>query len=203
MTDQIQPRKKPRQARARATWEAVLEAAAQVLREAGPEALTTNRVAERAGVSVGSLYQYFPSKQAIYAELSRKLRREMTADFAAVLDNPVICAAPMPLLMRAIMDASIRHHARDPELARRLEQIEDDLPLDPEVAAAKAALAARFTQLLQTRGVPRADVATRDMWFLSMGMAHAALAAGEEDFDDLADRMTRAALGYLGETATG
>lgn len=56
-----QPRKQPRQQRSRATWEAILDGAAQVFGQLGYAGTTTNKVAERAGVSIGSLYQYFPS----------------------------------------------------------------------------------------------------------------------------------------------
>ena len=64
-----QPRKRPQQDRSRITVEAVLEAAAQVLEADGYDALTTNAVAERAGVSIGTLYQYFPDKAAVVAGL--------------------------------------------------------------------------------------------------------------------------------------
>ena len=67
------PRKTPRQARARATAEALVEAAARIMETEGRAALTTNRIAERAGASVGSLYQYFPNREAIVAALARGL----------------------------------------------------------------------------------------------------------------------------------
>ena len=76
------PRKRPQQRRSRATVERILTAAAQVLVEDGLSA-TTDRIAIRAGVSVGSLYQYFPNKGALILELAR---RHM-ADSAAVLDD--------------------------------------------------------------------------------------------------------------------
>src|SRR3546814_9174202 len=63
------PRKLPRQERSKATVEAILIAATQVLIEDGYERATTARVAERAGVSVGSLYQYFPNKEALVGTL--------------------------------------------------------------------------------------------------------------------------------------
>ena len=61
----LEPRKIPVQARAAVTVEAIFEATIQVLLSHGPERLTTTRVAQRAGVSVGTLYQYFPNKQSL------------------------------------------------------------------------------------------------------------------------------------------
>jgi AcrR family transcriptional regulator len=65
----LEPRKTPVQARSAVTVEAIFEAAIQVLLEVGPDRLTTTRVAERAGVSVGTLYQYFPNKQSLLFSL--------------------------------------------------------------------------------------------------------------------------------------
>jgi AcrR family transcriptional regulator len=65
-------RRRPRQARSRATWEAIVEAAAQILERKGPAAFNTNEVAERAGVSIGTLYQYFADKHAILAAAARR-----------------------------------------------------------------------------------------------------------------------------------
>jgi AcrR family transcriptional regulator len=65
-------RKTPRQARSTSTVEAIFEATIQVLLAEGPSRLTTTRVAERAGVSVGSLYQYFPNKQALFHALNER-----------------------------------------------------------------------------------------------------------------------------------
>src|ERR1700719_2119727 len=61
----FEPRKSPVQARSTVTVEAIYEATIQVLLSHGAERLTTTRVAERAGVSVGTLYQYFPNKQSL------------------------------------------------------------------------------------------------------------------------------------------
>ena len=65
-------RRRPRQARSRATWEAIVEAAAQILERRGPAGFTTNEVAERAGVSIGTLYQYFADKHALLAAAARR-----------------------------------------------------------------------------------------------------------------------------------
>jgi AcrR family transcriptional regulator len=72
----LQPRKTPLQGRSRSTVDAIFEATVQVLLRNGMKGLTTTRVAERAGVSVGTMYQYFPNKQAlIYALNERYLDR--------------------------------------------------------------------------------------------------------------------------------
>ncbi len=68
----LNARKTPQQARSTTTVEAIFEAAIQVLLAQGPTRLTTTRVAEKAGVSVGSLYQYFPNKQALFYALNER-----------------------------------------------------------------------------------------------------------------------------------
>jgi AcrR family transcriptional regulator len=65
----IKPRKIPAQRRSRVTVDAIIQASTYILTEVDWEGLTTNAIAERAGVNIGSLYQYFPNKEAIVAEL--------------------------------------------------------------------------------------------------------------------------------------
>jgi len=77
----LEPRKSPVQARSTASVEAILEATVQVLLDVGKERLTTTRVASRAGVSVGTLYQYFPNKSAL---LQAALQRHLVAVTEAV-----------------------------------------------------------------------------------------------------------------------
>lgn len=87
------PRRQPRQARALATRAAIFEAATQILESAGEAGFNTNRVAERAGVSIGTLYQYFGSKQAILAAMAReenvRVRRELAAQIESTAESPV------------------------------------------------------------------------------------------------------------------
>lgn len=68
----LKPRKRPRQARARVTVDAIFEATIQLLLKEGMHGLTTTRIAERAGVSVGTMYQYFPNKQALIYALNER-----------------------------------------------------------------------------------------------------------------------------------
>ena len=70
-------RKTPAQARSRATIDAILTAATRLLFEIGYEKTTTNKIAEVAGVSIGSLYEYFPGKEAIFVEIRRRRDRKM------------------------------------------------------------------------------------------------------------------------------
>lgn len=83
------PRKKPRQERSRATVDAILEATAHILVAHGFEDTTTRQVAERAGVSIGSLYQYFPSKEALITALvERQIQRVLEICTEALQAHP-------------------------------------------------------------------------------------------------------------------
>jgi len=75
------PRKQPTQARAIRTWNAILDGAAQVLVAQGYERATTDRIAERTGVSVGTVYEYFPNKDAIFAALQQRWNHQRWAMF--------------------------------------------------------------------------------------------------------------------------
>src|SRR5262245_18451911 len=81
------PRKVPRQERARATIDALLTATARILVKEGFDRASTNRIAEEAGVSVGSLYQYFPGKEALVAALIERHIDEMTSLFASAFER--------------------------------------------------------------------------------------------------------------------
>lgn len=70
-------RRMPVQSRAKATCDAILTAAARVLEDHGDAAFTTNRVADRAGVSIGSLYQYYPNKESILVALAERAERDL------------------------------------------------------------------------------------------------------------------------------
>ena len=77
-------RKKPKQIRSKLMFDSILEASTRVLEEVSFEKFTTNRVAEAAGISIGSLYQYFPNKQSILIELERIAIDEMAANIESL-----------------------------------------------------------------------------------------------------------------------
>jgi AcrR family transcriptional regulator len=109
-------RKQPQQARSRATIEAILQAAAHILGERGWEGLTTNDVAELAGVSIGSLYQYFPHKLA----LVEAVRRRHFDDVLAVLRGAADIKVPRARRIEALVDGMIGVHGRYPAAHRVL-----------------------------------------------------------------------------------
>jgi AcrR family transcriptional regulator len=122
-------RRTPRQARSRATVDAVLDATAQVLVEVGYARCSTNRVAEAAGVSIGSLYQYFPSKeiliQAVIERHLASLREAMISSFAEVRSHSLADTTA------ALIEGLVRAHARAPELHRIVLQ---DIPRSVRMA---------------------------------------------------------------------
>jgi AcrR family transcriptional regulator len=79
------PRRAPLQARAKATWDAILEATAALLVERGYEGVNTNAVAERAGVKPPAVYRYFPNKFALYHALAEKLQSELDVEIDTAL----------------------------------------------------------------------------------------------------------------------
>jgi AcrR family transcriptional regulator len=107
-------RRHPRQRRARATVESVLDAVVRILKREGSDGLTTNRIAEVAGVSIGSVYQYFVNKGAIF----KALHERHIAEIDRVVQSTLVEYASSPLeeLMRAMIEALVDAHRTDPEL---------------------------------------------------------------------------------------
>lgn len=114
------PRKQPRQARSRATVDAILSAAAQVFVKHGYAAGTTDRIAERAGVSIGSLYQYFPNKDALLTALAQRHVDEGFNRIAEILKQAQAAPPPLDVMLREFVGAMIALHENDPELHRVL-----------------------------------------------------------------------------------
>ena len=117
---EAEPRRRPRQERARATVAAILEAAAEVIDEVGWAHASTNRIAKRAGVSIGSLYQYFPNKEAILVGLFEKHHRDVHAVVGETLVTLGNAKTPVRDVLRKLFDDLIELHDRDPVLARVL-----------------------------------------------------------------------------------
>ncbi|KUI40894.1 TetR family transcriptional regulator [Mycobacterium sp. GA-1199] len=124
-----EPRKRPRQNRSRDTVEVLLEAAAQVFNREGLKA-TTNRIADRAGVSIGSLYQYFPNKHALIRALAERHVNEARARMDAVFKRLRDEEPPFEESMRMILEAVVDLHRDRPGLHRLMHRLEPRLPSD-------------------------------------------------------------------------
>ena len=123
---QLAPRKQPRQARSIATRSAILEAAAQVLEGLGYEKMTTTRVAERAGTSVGSIYQYFPSKDALLLALlevkTERVGRALASAFEAPASVPL--ADRIAMLVAGLVEEKRTRPRLHAELSRQAPRLE-------------------------------------------------------------------------------
>lgn len=195
---QLGPRKEPRQARSRATVEAILEATCRVLVTEGYEAATTNRIAAVAGVSVGSLYQYFPGKEALVAALAQRHIREMLE----LLQRALIATArqPIEVATRHLVGAMIDAHRLDPALHRVLaEQYGDN---HDDVRHDRVAQGMLTTYLAQRRDELR-DLDYNLAAFLIVqaveSITHAAVIDQPEllEREDLVDEVTELVVRYL------
>jgi AcrR family transcriptional regulator len=120
MTPQLSPRKAPRQSRSQATVTAILDATARILVERGFGAASTNAVAERAGVSVGSLYQYFPSKEALVSALHVRHGEQMMAVIQRALTKAM--DATLAEAVGGLIEATVEAHRVEADLHRVLEE---------------------------------------------------------------------------------
>jgi AcrR family transcriptional regulator len=118
----INPRKSALQKRSRLTVKSLLEATARILVREGYDKASTNRIAEVAGVSVGSLYQYFPSKEALVAALIDRHNQQIMQAVRGELADAV--NLPMEQAVRKLVAVAVKAHRIDPKLHRVLaEQI--------------------------------------------------------------------------------
>ncbi len=142
----IAPRKAPVQARAAATVRALLEASARILERDGVAGFNTNAVAARAGTSIGSLYQYFPGKDALLAALVR----EDALAFAEAFGIVAAEAAALPFVdgAAALVDLALDHQLERPRLARILDLEERRLPPQPAVTDALGRIVAALVRFL-------------------------------------------------------
>jgi AcrR family transcriptional regulator len=153
MPPRTQPRKRPRQERSRLTVEAILDAAARVFERHGYAAGTTNRIAERAGVSVGSLYQYYPNKDAILVALVQRHLDEGVAALSPVLEELGAARPSLEEGLRRMVVAMVELHRERPALHRVLfEEAPRPPALRRRLTALNAALVAAVAGYLRACG---------------------------------------------------
>lgn len=154
----LSSRKQPQQQRSAQAVTAILQAAAQVLTTHGAARFTTARVAERAGISIGSLYQYFPNKAAILFRLQSDEWRETRGMLNAMLADT---AVPPPERLRAVVRAFIASEAEEAQMRQALE---DAAPLyrdEPEAQAAQGEGSGALLGLLREAAPGVSDDALR------------------------------------------
>ncbi len=153
-----QPRKTPQQSRSVATVEAIYDATVQVLLRNGADRLTTVHVARRAGVSVGTLYQYFPNKQALlFAVLERQLLRTVKAVEDACAANHF---QPLEIMVDALVNRFIDAKLLDRDASVALYRIAAEAGGNLIVERTRKRFEAAITAMLQTADLPSsADVA--------------------------------------------
>ncbi len=129
----LQPRKAPVQSRSRVTVDAIFEATVQVLLRHGMKGLTTKRVAERAGVSVGTLYQYFPNKQALVYALNERYLSVLASRIEATCRAQA--GAPLGQMVEALIETYWAAKTERADVTRALYRSVAELDNDALVAA--------------------------------------------------------------------
>lgn len=150
------PRKTPRQKRSAAMVEAIVEAAARVFVGEGYAGATTNRIAAAAGVSVGSLYQYFPSKDAIAVELMRRYREGLVQLVAGRLRD--VTPETFEPVVRGLLRDLVRAEGINPALHRVLVEQVLRTSARKEMVGFEERLEEALVGALRSAGSPIRDV---------------------------------------------
>ncbi|MCG2632125.1 TetR family transcriptional regulator [Bradyrhizobium sp. WYCCWR 13023] len=200
----VSSRKQPQQARSNELVAAILDAAVQVLTKEGAQRFTTARVAERAGVSVGSLYQYFPNKAAILFRLQSDEWRSTSELLRGILADRT---QPPPARLRALVHAFIRSECEEAAIRGALSDaapLYRDAPEAQEARAAGEGIIAAFMR----EALPKASEATRELageliktTLAEVGKRFSETPRGEAEITRRADALADMFCAYLGELA--
>jgi AcrR family transcriptional regulator len=200
----IKPRKRASQERSRATVAALVEATARILVREGFDKASTNRIAEVAGVSVGSLYQYFPGKEALVAAVVEKHNRDImdaVGDALAELNS-----LPLEQAVRRLVAVAVAGHRVDPDLHCVLAEQIPRPAASEEGAGVTGDARERFRAYLEARadelGVEDVGLAAFMCATTIEALAHNAVLHHSEAFpgdaiEPLIEETTRMIVGYL------
>ena len=199
------PRKHASQERSRATVDALVEATARILVREGFDKASTNHIAEQAGVSVGSLYQYFPGKEALIAAVIERHSQEIMQVVRGALAKAV--ASPLREAVRTLVAAAIEAHRVDPKLHRVLaEQIPRTGKLEKvetfnreNYALFRAYLESHSAELRVVDLELAAFVCVTSIEALTHTavLHHSEIISDDEAVETLVDEATRLVVGYL------
>lgn len=203
---QISSRKEPKQARSTELVAAILKAAVQVLTKQGAQRFTTARVAEKAGVSVGSLYQYFPNKAAILFRLQSDEWRQTTELLRTILEDD---RKPPLRRLRTLVHAFVRSECEEADIRSALD---DAAPLYRDAPEAKAAKAtsARIIDAFMREALPKASKARRALsgeiittTLSAVGKQFSETSRTPAEIDAYADALADMFCAYLAKPAKG
>ena len=198
----FKPRKRPVQARSEATVSALFEASIQVLLAVGYRKFTTTRVAERAGVSVGSLYQYFPNRQALITAVIERYLEGLRATIEQRCRE--LCGHTLDRQITGLVDAAITAKWAHIEVSRALHEPLADIGGTELVTASAIKTAGVVAEVLRSC----ADASFRDVDRLSLLMVISCSAllqaavtdeTGALDRESVRTHMRAMVLGYLHE----
>jgi AcrR family transcriptional regulator len=200
MPDIPSPRKAPRQARSKHTVEVILEAAARIFTQHGYAAANTNRIAEKAGISVGSLYQYFQNKDALIAALHQRHAEQMLHTVETALANPR--DRSLAGHVQSMVGALLAAHMVQPGLHRMLDLEFPHFDAPASDNATDQGIVQRVRALLQAHQAETSqrnlDLAAWVMLNTMQSLVHAAmLDAPRFPLPDIEQAITDAVMGYL------
>ena len=193
--DSSEVRKRPRQARATATVNAILDAAAAILETQGFAGFSTNAVAERAGASIGSLYQYFSNKNGLIHALVKREHSELLAGLTAIREHG---EGPGLGMIDDLIDLAVDRQLRRPQLSRLLDGEETRFPATDETRQLNAMAAAILQTALGAALIATQPRLPQDILAIILGMVDTAGQSGETDGPALSGRVRRAVMGCLG-----
>lgn len=196
----LTPRKVPRQSRSRATCDVILEAAARIIAERGLAGFNTNAVAERAGVSIGSLYQYYPNKDALMAGLIERQQERLLMRLEAAAAS-IETGASLEAAIRRLVRAAIEHHREDALLASAIDHEEARLPVDEMLSGFLGKGSALVAALLERSGAGEIAVDARIAARTVPALVRAAIDAWANldppQIELAEEQAVRAVVGYL------
>ncbi len=190
------PRRTPAQSRSAETVAVIVEAAARVLELRGLDGFNTNAVAERAGVSIGSLYQYFRNKDALLASLIE----QQAEPFIRILET-IPRDVPFQTALLQLIEASAHQQLQRPELSRLLDFIERQATFEDLAKRTIDRVQRVLIELLKRKDAPPVDnrlEAALEVLSLIRALTDAAGERGEKNHARLASRIHGAVCGYFG-----
>jgi AcrR family transcriptional regulator len=195
----IAPRKKPRQQRSAETVKTILEAAARILAKESLAGFNTNRVAAVAGISVGSVYQYFPNKDAMIAALIEREHEQTINNIERMVEK--LRGRSLAQCLQAMAKLAVAQQYDQPLLAAALDHEEQRLPMQREEARTFTRISHALDLLLAEH---RADLPTDlpasagfDCLLIAKALVESNPSLQPSQSPDLERRVFRALLGYL------